>query len=91
MVLSIDQKKIDEQLAATPKTYLVTPLNLEMMPIAVPGDIAIGVYSTVSVLPADAERSRARLLALRQRLIQRGVQPLAADDLDRYIDDTRGR
>ena len=91
MLLAIDQNKLDEQLAITIPAYTVTPCNL-IVETAVPVEhLTTNVYSTVAGLPADVERSRARLLALRQRIIESGVKPLSADDLDRYIDETRGR
>ncbi|OFW12676.1 MAG: hypothetical protein A3H29_06950 [Acidobacteria bacterium RIFCSPLOWO2_02_FULL_67_21] len=89
MVLAIDQQKIDEQLAANPPVYRVTPLNLDVTPID-SIELPIGTCGTVSVLPADVEQARARLLELRERLLKRGVNPLVPDDLDRYIDDIRG-
>jgi hypothetical protein len=92
VLLVIDQKKVEEELAATERSYTVTSSNLDadiVRPYAEPAGTQ--VYSTVEALPADSERSRARLLALRQRIIDSGVQPLSPDDLDRCIDETRGR
>ena len=90
MLLLIDQNKIDAQLAETQPTYTVTPVNLETPTIRYELP-AVDVNSAVTAMPADLECVRARLLSLRQTLIERGVEPLSADDLERKIDETRGR
>ncbi len=85
MSLSIDQKKINEQLESTKTQYIVTSGNLE------PEDIryeipSISVGSTTTVIPPDLMRARERLQALRKNL-----KLIAPFDLDREIDEIRGR
>jgi hypothetical protein len=83
MLLAIDQKKVDEQLAAITLGYVVNAFNVETAVMAPPESPSTDVYSTVAGLPPDVERVRARLFALRQRVIDSGVKPLSADELDR--------
>ena len=93
MVTALDPEKIKKELQDTAMLFVVSPCNLvEEAETAPPIEsIEPTVYGTVNVLPADVEASRARLLALRQSVIESGVAPLADDELDLFIDDTRGR
>lgn len=90
MLLSIDQKKIDAQLAETSPAYTATPCKPETLTMRYELP-TVEVHSAVTAMPADFERARTRLLSLRHSLIKRGVDPLSADDLERKIDETRGR
>lgn len=93
MSLSIDQNKINEQLAKNPPAYVVSPCNLESAPVPPQADIpATHVTSTVSGLPPEVERYRDRVLSLRQHLIDKGERPASSpDELERIINETRGR
>ena len=91
MVLTIDQNKVDEQLANTVAAYTVTLRNLNVSAVPPAEPPPTQVYGTVAGFPADFERARARLVALRQRVIQGGAPMLSGDDLDRYIEETLGR
>ena len=90
MLLSIDPKKIEDQLAKNPPVYVVTPYNLGFVEIhhELP---TTDVYSMTPVMPPDLERARERILNLRQHLIDTGSLPLSPDDLEQKIDETRGR
>jgi hypothetical protein len=86
MWLSIDPEKVKEQIAKSPAYVVTSASNFE--PPTVPYDpVSAEIHSTTSAIPADMERARARLLALRQSIIK----PPASDDLDREIDEIRGR
>jgi hypothetical protein len=90
MLLSIDPEKVREQLA-TPPAYTVTwSSKLETPPIHY-DPVSVNIYSTTTAMPIDMERARARLLSLRQSLIESGVKPLSTENLEREIDETRGR
>ena len=89
MFLSIDPEKVKEQLA-TPAAYTITSGNLETQPVQYE-PVSVQVYSTTTAMPVDMERARERLLLLRQRLIASGVKPLSEVELERTIDETRGR
>jgi hypothetical protein len=85
MLLSIDQNKIAEQLAKEQPLYVVTPCNLEMPSISYEAPSS-DVQSVVTAMPPELERARDRLQALRQSL-----KPMSDEDLERKIDQTRGR
>lgn len=89
MLLLIDPKKIEEALRKTPPSYVISPCNVE---IAVPRyeNPAVYVGSTVTTMSPELERSRERVLSLRQHLIDSGRQPLSPDALEREINETRG-
>ena len=90
MLLSIDQNKIVEQLAKSPPAYTVTPNNLEPASVGYEPPTA-EVHSTATLVSPDVERARRLLLTLRERVIENGRKPLSADELEREIDETRGR
>jgi hypothetical protein len=91
MSLSIVQKKIDEQLAANlPLAYTITSLNMEG-PKVVYEPVAVEVHSVTTSLSPEAERSRTRLITLREQLLASGTKPLSPEELEREIDETRGR
>ena len=90
MLLSIDPTRVAQQLAKTTPAYIVVPFNLDAGSIAYDPPTA-DVYSTATGMPPDVERARARLLALRRRLIESGASPLSSEDLERHMDETRGR
>lgn len=90
MLLSIDATKVEEQLGRSRPSYTVTACNLEVAA----GDSdqpSTTVVSTVVAMPPELELARERLIRLRQNLIQRGQPLLSAEDLDRELDETRGR
>jgi hypothetical protein len=90
MLLSIDPKKIEDQLAAFPPAYIVAACNID--PEKILRDLPTAdVYSMTPALPPDSERARERVLNLRQLLIDGGSRPLSPDDLDLKIDEIRGR
>jgi hypothetical protein len=89
MLLSIDPEKIKEQLTM-PVAYTVPSGNLETQPVHYE-PVSVRVYSTTTELPVDMQRARDRLLLLRQRLIENGVKPLSGEELERSINETRGR
>ncbi len=90
MLLSIDPKKIKEQLAKHPPTYVVTPYNLEDVIIRRELPTA-DVNSMTPVVSPDLERARERILKLRKHLIDTGLPPLSPDELEEKIDETKGR
>jgi hypothetical protein len=93
MLLSIDQRKIDEQLANYPLRYVVSPCSLEPAPVPPQTEVpAMRVTGTVSGTPPEVERYRDRVLSLRQQIIDRGERPASSpEELERMIDETRGR
>jgi hypothetical protein len=91
MLLSIDSEKVKEQLAKTSPAYIVTPSNLEP-PIEMTYELpSAEVHGTLSGMPPDLERAHERLWALRNRIIHSGRKPLSPQELEREIDETRGR
>jgi hypothetical protein len=94
MLLSINQKKIDEQLANYPPLYVVSPCTLEIAAAPAPQFEfpEMRVNGTASGISPEVERYRDRVLLLRRQLIDRGERPAASpDELERIIDETRGR
>ena len=91
MLLSIDRAKVEERLRAATPTYVVTPCNLEPLSVGEAQSPATGIVSTVVAMPPDLERARARLLALRERVIAAGHLPLSSAQLDAELDEARGR
>lgn len=93
MLLSIDPRKIDEQVANSPPPYVVFAYNLESPIVPPHGEIATThVISTASGMPPDVERYRDRVLSLRQHIIDRGERPASSpEELEHIIDETRGR
>lgn len=90
MSLSINQNKINEQLAKNHPGYVVFPCNLEVEQISFPDSSSI-VASTEDV-SRDWGKYRDRVLFLRQRLVEKGKQPAnSPEELERIIDETRGR
>jgi len=90
MLLLIDEKKIQDELARTTPTYAVVASNLEI-PIAGYPPPVVSVSSAVMTLSPDMEKARQRVMERRQRLIESGSKPLSAEELERVIDETRGR
>jgi hypothetical protein len=90
MVLSINEEKVNEELEKTPPRYVVSPFNWE--PQKVPHQqLTTDVCTAVTEIPPDVARARADLLSLRQQMIEAGKKPLTPDELDREIDEIRGR
>ena len=88
MSLSINFQKVREELAKAEDFRNAVPITVENVEIAMP---SAEIHGTLSVIPPEFERARERLLTLRQSLINRGEKFLSADDLDKGIDETRGR
>lgn len=89
MSLLIDPDKIRQVFNSGAHTLLFTSENSEVVPIPTPESIQVN--GTTTAMPASLERSRERLLSLRQSLIDGGAKPLSAVELEREIDETRGR
>ncbi len=90
MLLSIDENKVKDELARATPLYSVAALNIEIKIGEFPIPM-VNASSAVMTLPPDLEKSTQRLIELRQRLIASGSKPLSADELERLIDETRGR
>jgi hypothetical protein len=91
MLLSINEKKIEEELKNTPLGYAVSAAYYEPpidRHIELPSSEA---YSAVNTLPPDIEAARERMMALRRKIIERGGQVASGEALARIIDETRGR
>jgi len=93
MLLSINQRKIEEQLANSPPMYVVSPCNWEGVVVPAQNEIpTTNVTSAVSDMSPELERYRDRVLSLRQRIIERGEHPASStEELERILDETRGR
>lgn len=93
MSLSIDQSKVNEQLAKSPPAYVVSPCNLEIVTVPPQAEIpATNVTSTIGGVPPEVERYRDQVLSLRQHLIDKGEHPASSpEELERIINETRGR
>lgn len=93
MLLSINQSKINEQLAKSPPAYVVSPCNLEIVTVPPQAEIpTTHVSGTLSGVSPEVERYRDRVLSLRQQLIDKGERPASSpEELERIIDETRGR
>jgi len=90
MLLSIDKDKINELLANTPRSYIVTSSHMETAQIETEPP-SISVHGTTSNLPFDVVKSKERLLSLRSRIIESGAHLLDADELRREINESKGR
>ena len=91
MLLSIDTTKVSQQLKEAKPSYVITTCNIPEITIDSEPTISISIVSTSAAMPPDLVQARERLLALRRQLIDHGEAPLAAADLDRALDSTRGR
>ena len=91
-VLWINQKKIDEQLRKNPPSYTVSAVNIE--PQVHPFDTTLPpaiAHTAVNVLPPAAEAAHQRLIDLRRKLVESGRKLLSGEELDRTIEEIRGR
>lgn len=88
MSLLIDRDQIQRVRDSGAHTLLFVSENSD---VPIPGPESIQVTGTTTTMPASLERARERLLSLRQNLIDSGVRPLSADELQREINESRGR
>jgi hypothetical protein len=91
MLLSISDDKIRQEMEKVDRVYTVSVGYLEPgydNTIPIPSGTA---QSAINVLPPDLEKEREQLMALRQSAIDAGMRPLSFDDLDKLIDEIRGR
>ena len=91
MLLSIDREKVNALLAKSEPRYTVTASNIVMSNIQNIIENTVHVVSATLEVPADLEKARERLLALRKRVIDSGKAPVSFDGLQSLIDETRGR
>lgn len=92
MLLSIDPKKIEKQLETAYTSYVVSQSNLHMPDAVESPKASMGhTNSTISVMSPELERSRLRVLSLRQHLMAKGDKSFPTSDLERSIDEARGR
>jgi hypothetical protein len=93
MSFLIDSAKVAALLAATAPSpsYIVTPVNMPEVGTPTLEAPRADVQSTVSTPPTELIEAHRRLSILRQRLRDKGIAPLSEEDLDREIDDARGR
>jgi hypothetical protein len=92
MLLSINQKKVDDQLAKSVPTYVVSPCNWESQQDPITDMPTANISGTVSGMPPELELFRDRVFSLRQRIIDRGEHPASSpEELEHLIDDLRGR
>lgn len=82
MYLSIDPRKVAKQLENNSPAYVVTPYNLDPEPVEYELPTA-DICSVTLAMPPELERARERVLALRQQIVDRGVAPLSAADIER--------
>ena len=90
MLLLIDEKKIKEQLSQTFPSYSVSAFNLEI-PIEGYPIPTVDVFNAVIVPSPESEKARDRLMRLRESLFKSGNKALSREELERVIDETRGR
>jgi len=90
MLLLINNDKIEEELKKTPRAYTASGYCEPVATISVEVPTA-EAHSAINVLPPDVEAARERLMALRQKVIERGGEVASGDALARIIDETRGR
>jgi len=90
MLLWIDEKKVEEELKKPRQNYAVSAVNCEPGTIPLLETPTSHAYSAVNLVPPDMEAARERLLALRQKIMERGGL-VSGENLDRLIDETRGR
>lgn len=91
MLLSINTKKIEEELKNSPQGYAVAVAFYEpetQKYVEIPTAEA---YSATNMLPPDFEAARERLMALRRKIIERSGEMASGEALTRIIDETRGR
>jgi hypothetical protein len=91
MLLSIDNKKIEEELKSAPPSYVVSAAYWEPETAATVEIPPADAQSAINVIPPDVEAARERLMTLRQRAIDSGMRLVAFDGLKAIIDETRGR
>ena len=89
--MTISKDKIDEILRSTPVPYTVTVCNVAPTPQLHFETKPISVNSTAYGAPVFTETTREHLLRLRRNIVESG-QPLKDEqELDREIDEMRGR
>lgn len=89
MSLSINSAKVKQKLDD------INALKAESQLVVwgvINGPVTAEVFGSVSVVvPPEFEKARERLLTLRRHLEEKGEKFLSADELDREIDEARGR
>jgi hypothetical protein len=90
MSLLINSQKVRERLEDAQRFFNL-PLSAENVEHIEPTMPTAEIYGTLSIIPREFEKSRERLLALRQHLVGKGQKLLSDEELDKEIDDTRGR
>ena len=91
MLLSINTKKIEEELKTSSKGYAVSVAFYEPETQKSVDFPTAEAYSAVNILPPDVEAARERLMALRQKIVEREGGLASGEALDQIIDETRGR
>ncbi len=92
MLLSINPKKVQKELANSRPSYLVSPCNFESAQNPVLESPSIQGASTLVGISPELEQFRDRVQRLRQHIVDRG-EPLASspEELEHVIDEMRGR
>ncbi len=91
MLLSIDQTKIDALLAKAQPGYAIEAV-LWSAPasntVAIP---ELNAGSAIFVMLPSLEESRNKLLMLRDKIATKSKSPMTPEELERLVDETRGR
>lgn len=90
MLLSIDESKVQAEIARAEPAYRVTAVNL-ILPESKYPIPSITPVTAVMTVPLDLQKASELLLEARRRLIEKGDRFLSPEELEREIDDIRGR
>jgi hypothetical protein len=88
--LSIDSEKVKEALLHTEEPYavFVHHIDLGSMAFELP---SASVYGTTTEVPYDVQRAKKRFLSLRKKITESGTILLKPEELEREIDEIKGR
>ena len=93
MLLTIDEAKVRESLASCDKpSYVVKASHLvtaESLPVPTPS-LSVGGTGMFGMPRADAS-AREYILSLRRKIEESGIRLKTADELNKEIDEMRGR
>jgi hypothetical protein len=91
MLLTIDEAKVRESLAATPLAYVVTSSHVCMAdPGTIPAPKTIVAGTTYGIVSTIVD-TREHFSALRRKIEESGVALKSVDELSKEIDEMRGR
>lgn len=92
MLLSINPKKVEEQLRDNTLPYVVSPCNWEGEKVGPQLPVSNSTTDLVFDFSPEAERYRNRVLLIRRTIAEKGGQMASSpEELEHLLDETRGR